>query len=166
MTFELSQSFTFDAAHTLNRNVPFAEYAPSRRVHGHTFRAEVTLRGPIGVDGMLQIRTPGKHIKFQSVDLFVLRSAIAKVHALLDHHLLDDVEGLGPATLENLCRFIAARVSETLPVYAVCVSRASGDKCRLVLERDLACKASQENSANKHFLAALTCAADGEGSEL
>ncbi|WP_321576189.1 6-carboxytetrahydropterin synthase [Ramlibacter aquaticus] len=33
----------------------------------------------------------------------------------LDHHFLDEVPGLGPAILENLCRFIAARLQSRFP---------------------------------------------------
>jgi 6-pyruvoyltetrahydropterin/6-carboxytetrahydropterin synthase len=119
MIYELSQHFTFEAAHTLERTI---DAAPSRRIHGHTYHAEVTLRGqPDAASGML-------------VDLGEFRRALAEVQALLDHHLLDDVEGLGPPTLEGLCGFIAQRLEGRLPgVAAVSVWRASGDRCRLVL---------------------------------
>ena len=40
--FELSKEFKFEAAHTLNRTV---ETEASRRIHGHSYRAEVTIRG-------------------------------------------------------------------------------------------------------------------------
>jgi 6-pyruvoyltetrahydropterin/6-carboxytetrahydropterin synthase len=168
MVFVLSQAFSFDAAHTLTRNVPLAEYDSSRRVHGHTFTAEVAIKGPVGADGMLQIRAPGKRIAFSSVDLYVLQMAIAKTRAQLDHRFLDEVEGLGPATLENLCRFIAADVGKTLPVHCVTVSRAAGDSCRLYIgSASSALSASdgrQEDSASNP--AALHDAVDGEGSEL
>ena len=40
--FELSQSFYFEAAHTLRRDLETAaEAAGSRRIHGHTYQAEV-----------------------------------------------------------------------------------------------------------------------------
>ena len=37
--FELSQTFAFDAAHTLKRQVSPEEAAGSRRIHGHTYTA-------------------------------------------------------------------------------------------------------------------------------
>ena len=40
------------------------------------------------------------------VDLGHLRNAIQVLRPQLDHHLLDEVEGLGPGTLENLAAFI------------------------------------------------------------
>lgn len=126
MTFHLSQSFSFDAAHTLHRNVPIAEYVGSRRVHGHTYNAVVTLAGVRGADGMLRALRGKQSVQ---VDLFYLRKAIEACRVQLDHQMLDEVPDLGPATMENLCVFIANSVGLTFPVYSVEVSRHSGDKC-------------------------------------
>lgn len=117
--FELSQSFHFDAAHTLRRAVSPAEAAGSRRIHGHTYSAEVTLRGE---------RQPGSGMV---VDLAELRAVIETIRQQLDHHFLDEVPGLGPATLENLCVFIFDRIKSQLPQLAeVSVRRErSGDRC-------------------------------------
>ncbi len=117
--FELSQSFYFDAAHTLRRKaVDGAEAAGSRRVHGHSYRAEVTLRGAVDpATGML-------------LDLGVLRAAIAALRERLDHHYLDEVEGLGVPTLENLCLFIHRELAQLPGLHAVSVARdSSGDRC-------------------------------------
>ncbi len=40
--WELSKTFRFEAAHTLERKI---DGGPSRRIHGHSYRAEVTVRG-------------------------------------------------------------------------------------------------------------------------
>jgi 6-pyruvoyltetrahydropterin/6-carboxytetrahydropterin synthase len=116
--FELSQTFSFDAAHTLKRNVSPEEAAGSRRIHGHTYTAEVMVKGERQPDsGMV-------------VDLAVLREVIAGIRAQLDHHFLDEVAGLGTPTLENLCVFIFERVQQAIPqVSGVAVSRAMGDRC-------------------------------------
>jgi 6-pyruvoyltetrahydropterin/6-carboxytetrahydropterin synthase len=116
--FELSQTFNFDAAHTLKRKVSPEEAAGSRRIHGHTYTAEVFVRGERqGDSGMV-------------VDLAVLREVIAGIRQQLDHHFLDEVPGLGTPTLENLCAFIHDQASRQLPqVSAVSVLRASGDRC-------------------------------------
>ena len=46
MHYELSQSFFFEAAHTLRRKLDdAAEVAGSRRIHGHTYHAEICVRG-------------------------------------------------------------------------------------------------------------------------
>lgn len=116
--FELSQTFSFDAAHTLKRHVSPQEAAGSRRIHGHTYMAEVMVRGERQADsGMV-------------VDLAILREAIAAVRIQLDHHFLDEVPGLGAPTLENLCVFIHSQIISTIPqVSGVAVSRAAGDRC-------------------------------------
>jgi 6-pyruvoyltetrahydropterin/6-carboxytetrahydropterin synthase len=118
MDFLVSQQFFFDAAHTLKREV---EAEGSRRVHGHTYHAEVWLRGP---------RDPATGMV---VDLGLLRQAIAGVRQQLDHHMLDDVPGLQPPTLENLCLFIAGQLRDFGPRLArVKVWReALGDSCTL-----------------------------------
>lgn len=120
--YELSQRFFFDAAHTLHRAInDEAEIESSRRIHGHTYEAEVTVRGlPEAQTGML-------------IDLGFLRSEIARVRDMLDHRLLDEVEGIGPATLENLCAFIRTQLQPAVPsLCAVMVERrTSGDRCVL-----------------------------------
>ena len=118
MSYEISQKFFFDAAHTLKREV---EADSSRRVHGHTYNAEVTLSGqPDARTGMV-------------VDLGLVRRAIEQLRPQLDHHMLDDIAGLGPATLENLCAFIWRQLAPALPsLAAVRVWRESvGDSCTL-----------------------------------
>ena len=115
---EISQSFYFDAAHTLERAI---ESASSKRIHGHTYNAEVFLTGvPDPATGML-------------IDLGLVRHELALVREQLDHHLLDEVADLGPPTLENLCQFIFSKLLPALPsLTSVRVWRVSmGDGCRM-----------------------------------
>ncbi|MDB5818469.1 MAG: 6-pyruvoyl tetrahydropterin synthase family protein [Rhizobacter sp.] len=124
MIYELSQSFFFEAAHSLKREVSLAgraTAAASRRIHGHTYHAEVGLRGE---------RDPTSGMV---VDLADLRREIDTLRAVLDHRLLDDVEGIGPATLENLCAFIWRHLEPAVPTLSMVVveRRASGDRCTL-----------------------------------
>lgn len=58
---------------------------------------------------------------------------IARVRALLDHHFLDEVPDLGPATLENLCAYLRRQLLPAVPgLCAVMIERqASGDRCAL-----------------------------------
>lgn len=118
VVYELSQRFYFEAAHTLNRTI---EADSSMRIHGHTYEAEVTVAGlPDAESGML-------------LDLGYLRSEIARVREMLDHRFLDEVQGLGSATIENLCAFIRAQLEHSVPgLCAVMIERrASGDRCVL-----------------------------------
>jgi 6-pyruvoyltetrahydropterin/6-carboxytetrahydropterin synthase len=114
----LTQEFYFEAAHTLARD--FAGES-SRRVHGHTYYAAVTVRGR-------QDPTTG-----MILDLAVLRAHIETVRDQLDHRFLDEIPGLGPPTLENLALFIAGRLRALEPgISSVRVRRkASGDCCLL-----------------------------------
>ena len=81
MQFTVHQRFFFDAAHTLERAI---ETESSRRIHGHTYIAEITLAGtPDPASGML-------------VDLAFLRRQIAELRDQLDHRFLDEVEGIDP----------------------------------------------------------------------
>ena len=115
---EISQKFFFDAAHTLKREL---EVEGSRRIHGHTYHAEVSVAGNADEDtGMV-------------VDLGHIRRAIDALRPRLDHHLLDEVEGLGPATLENLAAFIwRAMAQEFSGLSQVRVWRdGMGDSCTL-----------------------------------
>lgn len=123
-TYELSQRFHFEAAHTLRRAEATGEVESSRRIHGHTYLAEITLRGVPDERGMV-------------MDLGLVRAEITKLRDRLDHRFLDEVEGLGPATLENLCAYIARHAQPALPqLVSVRVWReASGDSCVLQLQR-------------------------------
>jgi 6-pyruvoyltetrahydropterin/6-carboxytetrahydropterin synthase len=113
---ELTKSFTFEAAHTLERVV---EREASRRIHGHSYRAEITLAGePDPASGML-------------IDLGLLERELSALRARLDHHFLDELPGLYPATLERLARFIFEALAPRLPgLAAVAVCRDSlGERC-------------------------------------
>ena len=116
--FCISQKFFFDAAHTLRRDI---ETEGSLRVHGHTDYAEVSVAGtPDAQSGMV-------------VDLGRVRQRIELLRPQLDHRLLDEVPGLGPATLENLCAFIwRALAPDFAGLERVRVWRdALGDSCTL-----------------------------------
>jgi 6-pyruvoyltetrahydropterin/6-carboxytetrahydropterin synthase len=120
MIYELSQQFFFEAAHTLDREI---DALSSKRIHGHTYHAEVSVRGS---------RKPETGMV---VDLGLLRREIERVRSVLDHAFLDHIEGLGKPTLENLCEFIARQFADLdPPISSVRVWReASGDSCRLTL---------------------------------
>jgi 6-pyruvoyltetrahydropterin/6-carboxytetrahydropterin synthase len=114
--FELSKQFRFDAAHTLDRAI---ETESSRRIHGHSYRAKVFLRGSADpTTGMI-------------IDLGLLERAIEDARDALDHRFLDDINDLGPATMENLSRWIWDRLRPTIAnLYKVSVYRdSSGDAC-------------------------------------
>ena len=61
MRYELTQEFFFDAAHTLERAI---EAEPSRRIHGHTYHAVVSIGGR--PDPCLLYTSPSPRDKRQS----------------------------------------------------------------------------------------------------
>jgi 6-pyruvoyltetrahydropterin/6-carboxytetrahydropterin synthase len=111
---ELTQEFGFDAAHYLGAGAP-----ENRRLHGHSFYVEVTLRGePDPATGFLR-------------DLGEVKSSLDAIRDELDHRLLNEIGGLGAPTLENLSRYIYRRVKASLPEVArVKIRRPSyGQSC-------------------------------------
>lgn len=108
--WELTKSFRFEAAHSLP-GTTLGE--ASQEIHGHSFRAEVSIRGiPDPATGMV-------------TDLGILEQRMAEVRKMLDHKLLNKVEALGAPTLENLTRFIWDRVQHAGKVTRVSVHRDS-----------------------------------------
>jgi 6-pyruvoyltetrahydropterin/6-carboxytetrahydropterin synthase len=111
---ELTQEFIFYAAHYLGSGAP-----ENSRLHGHSFYAEVTLRGEANpATGFLR-------------DLGEVKAALETIRGSLDHRLLNEVEGLKTPTLENLSRFIYERAKAALPeVVRVKLRRPSyGQSC-------------------------------------
>jgi 6-pyruvoyltetrahydropterin/6-carboxytetrahydropterin synthase len=108
--WELTKSFRFEAAHALAGTTLGAA---SQEIHGHSFRAEVTVRGaPDPATGMV-------------LDLCVLERSMAEVQKMLDHKLLNKVEALGAPTLENLSRFVWERVQHAGRIARVSIHRDS-----------------------------------------
>ena len=98
---EISQEFGFDAAHYLGNGA-----AENRRLHGHSFYAEVTLRGePDPATGFLR-------------DFGEVNAALQAIREKLDHRLLNEIAELGTPTLENLARYIYAHAKAALPEVA------------------------------------------------
>ena len=111
---EITQQFSFDAAHHLG-----AGAAENRRIHGHSFYVEVSLRGePDAEKGWVK-------------DFGEVNAVLGAIREELDHRLLNDIEGLGAPTLENLARFIFRRAKSRLPeVCRVRINRPSyGQSC-------------------------------------
>ena len=108
--WELTKSFRFEAAHELS-GTTFG--AASEEIHGHSFRAEVTVRGtPDPATGMV-------------LDLGLLERSMAEIREKLDHKLLNRIETLEPPTLENISRFIWDRVQHAGRITRVSVHRDS-----------------------------------------
>ena len=91
---------TFEAAHRLPR-VP--EGHKCGRLHGHSFRAEIHVGGEVDPQ-------TGWVLDFADI-----KAAFAPLYERLDHHYLNEIEGLENPTSENLARWIWERLKPSLP---------------------------------------------------
>jgi 6-pyruvoyltetrahydropterin/6-carboxytetrahydropterin synthase len=112
---EIFREFRLEAAHRLP-NVPAGHKCA--RLHGHSFRVTVHVRGEVGErSGWV-------------MDFAELKEAFTPVHAALDHAYLNEVEGLENPTSEVLARWIWRRLAPRLPglsqvvVHETCTSGA------------------------------------------
>jgi 6-pyruvoyltetrahydropterin/6-carboxytetrahydropterin synthase len=102
MAMKITQAFTFEAAHRLPL-VPDSHRC--KRLHGHSYRIELTLEGPVGAGGFV-------------ADFFDIEAAFAPLLARLDHRLLNEVPGLDNPTAENIALWIWREVKPALPLLA------------------------------------------------
>jgi len=105
---EIFKVFQFEAAHRLP-NLP--EDHKCRRLHGHSFRVEVH------VDGEVDPHTGWV------IDFAEIKRRFAPTLARLDHHYLNEIEGLENPTSENLARWIWIHLKPELPILSKVVVR-------------------------------------------
>lgn len=116
MFSEIVKSLTFEAAHLLPHVPPGHKCA---RLHGHSFRVEIR------VGGEVDPRTGWV------CDFAELKDAFQPLFEVLDHHYLNEVDGLENPTSENLARWIWVRLAPRLPglaevtVHETCTSRCT-----------------------------------------
>ena len=99
----LHKTFQIEAAHRLP-HVP--EGHKCARMHGHSFRIDVHVEGP--VDEKLG----------WVVDFADIKAAFAPLFDALDHRCLNDVEGLDNPTSERLAIWVWERLKPRLPLLA------------------------------------------------
>jgi 6-pyruvoyltetrahydropterin/6-carboxytetrahydropterin synthase len=101
MKVTLTRSFRIEAARRLPR-LPSSH--PCSRLHGHSFLIELELVGDIDPElGWL-------------VDYDEIARLWTPLASMLDHRLLNEVEGLENPTSEHLARWIFDRMRPTLPM--------------------------------------------------
>lgn len=87
---EIFKEFTIEAAHRLPL-VP--EGHKCSRLHGHSFRVQIWVRGPVDANGWV-------------MDFADLKAAFKPTYERLDHHYLNEIPGLENPTSEVLARWI------------------------------------------------------------
>jgi 6-pyruvoyltetrahydropterin/6-carboxytetrahydropterin synthase len=92
---ELRHRFSFESAHFLPNLPPEHK---CRRLHGHSFQAEVIVAGPL--DQRLG----------WVIDYADIKAAVEPIRIALDHTLLNDIAGLENPTSERIAMWIWQRL--------------------------------------------------------
>lgn len=115
MKVELERTFRFEAAHLLP-SVP--EGHKCRRLHGHSFRVDVAVRG--AVDDRV-----GWFLDYADLD-----AMFAPIRKQLDHYYLNEIEGLENPTSETLAHWIWERLDPRCPgLWKITVHETCNSRC-------------------------------------
>lgn len=113
---DIFKVFTVEAAHHLP-HVP--EGHKCARLHGHSFRIELHLSGPVHPQA-------GWVMDFADV-----KAAFKPIYERLDHHYLNDIPGLENPTSEQLAKWIWDQAKPLLPLLsAIVVHETCTSGCR------------------------------------
>lgn len=99
MNTAIYKDFRFEAAHKLP-NVP--EGHKCGRLHGHSYKVRIHMEGPID-------ENMGWFIDFSDV-----KALFKPIYSQLDHHYLNDIEGLENPTAEVIAKWIWDRLKPSL----------------------------------------------------
>ncbi len=101
MTCRITKSFHFDAAHHLPE---VAAGHKCGRLHGHTYVVK------LGLEGELDPRLGWVQ------DYGDIRTAFAPILEMLDHHNLNEIEGLANSTAEVIAVWLFEKLKPVLPL--------------------------------------------------
>lgn len=113
MHVRLTKTFHFEAAHDLPTFPPGHK---CRRLHGHSFRFDVVVEGNV------------EPAKGYLVDYGQIKELTEPIVATLDHHYLNEIEGLSNPTSEMIAAWLWNKLKPLLPelcmivVYETCTS--------------------------------------------
>jgi 6-pyruvoyltetrahydropterin/6-carboxytetrahydropterin synthase len=115
MSMRLERTYRFEAAHFLPRVPPGHKCA---RMHGHSYRIDVAIEGEVDNDR-------GWVMDFAEID-----EQVTPLVRLLDHQVLNEIEGLSNPTSELLARWWWHRLVTLLPgLCEVAVSETPTSRC-------------------------------------
>jgi 6-pyruvoyltetrahydropterin/6-carboxytetrahydropterin synthase len=105
---EIFKEFTFEAAHRLPHVSPGHKCG---RLHGHSFRVEIHVRGEVGAQS-------GWVIDFGDI-----ADAFRPLRDQLDHNYLNEINGLSNPTSEVIAEWLWERLQPRLPALSKVVVR-------------------------------------------
>lgn len=120
MRVSIWREFTFDAAHWLPK---VADGHKCKRLHGHTWRVRVEITGTL-IDGMV-------------IDYAELQTVWnERVHSVIDHRLMNEIDGLGNPTTEVIAPWLWERLAGALgklgaELVSIEVSEGEKSGCRV-----------------------------------
>ena len=115
MRTRLQRDYRFEAAHFLPR-VPDGHKCA--RMHGHSYQVTIVIEGEVDADR-------GWVMDFAEIDEHVL-----PLVRVLDHHVLNEVDGLANPTSEHLAAWLWTRIRAGLSVLAeVHVAETPTSRC-------------------------------------
>lgn len=98
---EIYKEFNIEAAHRLPNLPP--EHKCSR-LHGHSFHVRICVEGEVD-------QTTGWVMDFADI-----KAVFKPIYEQLDHHYLNEIDGLENPTSENLAKWIWDRLKPDLPL--------------------------------------------------
>jgi 6-pyruvoyltetrahydropterin/6-carboxytetrahydropterin synthase len=114
MRARLERSYRFEAAHFLPKVPPGHKCA---RMHGHSYAIEVVIEGDVDPER-------GWVVDFADID-----EHAGPLVRLLDHQVLNEIDGLANPTSELLAVWWWQRLAKVLPVVEVVVSETPTSRC-------------------------------------
>lgn len=119
---QIRKHFRFEAAHVL----PFHQ-GKCARMHGHSYRLEVAVRGPLQSDGPAR----GMIEDFDTIKSIVRREAVD----ILDHQTLNDL--IENPTAEHIVMWIWKRLQSHLPGLDELVLWEGANSCAVLNRHDV-----------------------------
>jgi 6-pyruvoyltetrahydropterin/6-carboxytetrahydropterin synthase len=113
----IERDYEFEAAHRLPKVPPDHKCF---RVHGHSYRLVVRVEGEVHSE-------TGWVMDFAAID-----EHVAPVVAELDHHLLNEIEGLANPTCELLGGWLWQRLGPAMPgLVEIEIAETRDSRCRI-----------------------------------
>lgn len=116
MEVTISREFRFDAAQALTI---FPEGHKCRRLHGHTFKLVVQVKGEIN---------PATGLLYDHAEI---KTVVKPLLEIVDHSYLNEIPGLENPTIEMMCVWFWEKLKEQLPgLHEIALWETPGAWCR------------------------------------